>query len=197
MGDDGGATEGAGEGDVGAAMARAAAGSGADGAPLQLGPEGADVRACGGELTSQGLLACGFEFAPQAMYLLRKDREAVVRGGREVGASAGRSGGGSGTPESVEVGEGGASRVEVGSAEEEADGPREEELSVRVVCRVRRRRRRALASVSVEAWAPEEGCKAQSGGNDNRWLMSLGVREEGALESVGAKAGVAEADASD
>ena len=120
MGDDGGAMEGAGEGDVGAAMARAAAGSGADGAPLQLGPEGADVRACGGELTSQGLLACGFEFAPQAMYLLRKDREAVVRGGREVGASAGRSGGGSGTPGGAEAGEG-ASRVVVGSAEEEAD----------------------------------------------------------------------------
>ena len=60
---------------------------------------------------------------------------------------------------------------------------------MRVVCRVRRRRRRALASVSVEAWAPEEGCKAQSGGNDNRWLMSLGVREEGALESVERKQG--------
>ena len=63
-------------------MARAAAGSGADGAPLQLGPEGADVRACGGELTSQGLLACGFEFAPQAVYLLHKDRECRSMGAR-------------------------------------------------------------------------------------------------------------------
>ena len=154
MGGDGGATGGAGGGDVGGGHGKGGGRQRGRRCTLHLGPEGADVRACGGELTSQGLLACGFEFAPQAVYLLRKDREAVVRGGREVGASAGRSGGGSGTPESVEVGEGGASRVEVGSAEEEADGPREEESSVRVVCRVRRCRRRALASVSVEAWAP-------------------------------------------
>ena len=129
------------------------------------------------------------------MYLLRKDREAVVRGGRRGEPGAGKwarqRGEAAEDPEHQEVWRPakGASRVEVGSAEEEADGPREEELPVRVVCRVRRRRRRALASVSVDAWAPEEGCKAQSGGNDNRWLMSLGVREEGALESVERKQG--------
>ena len=71
-------------------------------------------------------------------------------GGMEIGAPAGKGGGGSRTPGSVETSEG-ATRVGVGSAAEEADGPREEDLSAREACKVRRRRRRALASVICDA----------------------------------------------
>ena len=55
-----------------------------------LGPEGADLLLCSSELMAQAFLACGVEFAPQAMYLLREDREAVVRGG---GGGSRRQGG--------------------------------------------------------------------------------------------------------
>jgi hypothetical protein len=56
----------------------------------RLGPEGADLLLSSSEFTSQAFLACGVEFAPQAMYLLREEREAVVRGG---GGGSRRQGG--------------------------------------------------------------------------------------------------------
>ena len=82
----------------------------------------------------------------------KRSSEKVAGGavGGAVGAPAGRGGEGSRTPGSVETSEG-ASRVVVGSAAEEADGPREEDLSAREACKVRRRRRRALASVICDA----------------------------------------------
>ena len=46
-----------------------------------LRPEGADLLLRSSELMAQALLACGVEFAPQALYFLREGREAVVRGG--------------------------------------------------------------------------------------------------------------------
>ncbi len=56
----------------------------------RLGPEGADLLVSSSEFTTQAFLACGVEIAPQALYLLREEREAVVRGG---GGGSRRQGG--------------------------------------------------------------------------------------------------------
>ena len=152
MCDGGGATEGAKEGDVGTAMAGAAADGGAEGAIA--GPCAWDRRvrmsscAAASSRRRRSSCAAASSLRRRSISSVRTEKRSSAgamgrAGGWGAGVPAEGGGGGSGAPGSVEAGEG-ASHVVLGSTEEEADGPGEEDLSLRKACRVRRRRRRAL-----------------------------------------------------